>query len=155
MSTIGHNLNPYPNRNSQDNSGIKARETNQTQELASTTQPLNTRPRSQNPRPGVSPASETVTALPDSITLSQDIQAIDSQFINPTNAAAATPLLQLLTDNVIGMPSGSASGPVYLRPDRVPEGELPAEIGSVPHTDKDPLLEMIAAMKASLRQVGT
>lgn len=96
----------------------------------------------------------SVLSLPDTQTIGEDIQAIDGQFVDPGNAQTATPLLQFLTSDIqqaaanFGGPGGG------ITPTEASRNELPAEINSNPNPGKDPMLELIEGMKASLRQIG-
>ena len=84
----------------------------------------------------------SVFSLPDTQTIGADIQSIDSLLIDADNAHTAAPLLQFLTSD-LQKPAEIAS-----------PNELPAEINSNPNPGKDPMLELIEGMKASLRQIG-
>jgi hypothetical protein len=90
--------------------------------------------------------SASITSLPDTQTIGSDIQAIDGQFIDPSNAQTAAPLLQFLTTE--------GSQPRGLVLPEASRNELPPEINSNPNPGKDPMLELIEGMKASLRQIG-
>lgn len=154
MTTIfnGFPHNPYANQGNSDKPGVN-HETSHAVQHTGGVSDVNT----QETKPEVAQPSDryeqeadhvaaSVLSLPDTQTIGSDIQAIDAQFIDPGNAQTAAPLLQFLTTE--------GSQPRGLLLPEASRNELPPEINSNPNPGKDPMLELIESMKASLRQIG-
>jgi len=154
MTTIFNGLphNPYANQGNSDKPSVNHEATHATQQTGavSDVNAPQTKPEVNQPSDRYEQEADHVAAsilsLPDTQTIGSDIQAIDGQFIDPGNAQTAAPLLQFLTTE--------GSQPRELLLPEASRNELPPEINSNPNPGKDPMLELIEGMKASLRQVG-
>ncbi len=154
MTTIFNGLphNPYANQGNSDKQ-VVSHESSQAVQHTDGVSDVNapqTQPEVNQPSDRYEQETDHVAAsvlsLPDTQTIGSDIQAIDAQFIDPGNAQTAAPLLQFLTTE--------GSQPRELILPEASRNELPPEINSNPNPGKDPMLELIEGMKASLRQIG-
>ncbi|MGE3724075.1 MAG: hypothetical protein AB7I41_00885 [Candidatus Sericytochromatia bacterium] len=162
MTTISNGVphNPYANQGHSEKQGVNHEASHAIQHTGASSDLNPTQNKAKLNQPSdryeqeADHVAASVTSLPDTQTIGGDIQSIDSLFIDAGNAQTAAPLLQFLTSDMQKAAAsfgGQGGGIIHPEASR---NELPPEINSNPNPGKDPMLELIEGMKASLRQIG-